>query len=145
MNYKKIIIFSDGGARNNPGPGAGGSVIFFDEEKRLISLGGYYGKVTNNQAEYRALVEAVNFIIEKQVDDSVAEVALEIYLDSELMVRQLNGQYQVRNSGLKEYYDELQLKFSQFAQVDVNHVLRANNKIADSIVNVVLDRWQDKE
>lgn len=140
MEYKKVVIFSDGGARNNPGPGAGGAVVYFDENHQVLGVGNYYGKVTNNQAEYRALVDAVNLVI-KHYEEDLSVVELEVYLDSELMVKQLNGEYQVRNHELKEFYDDLQLKMSKFGKTDINHVLRANNKLADSLVNAVLDRW----
>ena len=114
--------------------------MYFDDTKQVLGIGNYFGKVTNNQAEYRALVDAVNLVI-KHYEEDLSMVELEIYLDSELMVKQLNGEYQVKNHGLKDFYDSLQLKLSKFGKTDINHVLRSNNKLADSLVNAVLDRW----
>jgi ribonuclease HI len=144
MQKKKVIIFSDGGARNNPGPGAGGSVVFFEESQKMLAEGNYYGKLTNNQAEYRALLDALNIVLQYYKNEDAGDIEVEIYLDSELMVKQLKGEYKVRNEGLAEYYLKLQKILSKFGAISVNHVMRANNKLADSLVNAVLDRWQEK-
>jgi len=144
MQRKKVIVFSDGGARNNPGPGAGGAVVFFEESQRLVAEGNYYGKLTNNQAEYRALLDALNIVLHYYQDEDAVDIEVEIYLDSELMVKQLKGEYRVRNEGLAEYYLKLQKILSQFGSASISHVMRANNKLADSLVNAVLDRWENK-
>ncbi len=144
MNRKKVVIFSDGGSRNNPGPSAGGAVVLFDDEQRCLSAGNFYGKQTNNQAEYRALQDAVEIVEEFYRDIDEEEVELNIFLDSELMVRQLNGEYQVKNEGLKPLYENLQQRLSKFGKIKINHVKRAQNKLADGLVNIVLDRWQSK-
>jgi ribonuclease HI len=141
MTDKKVVIFSDGGSRNNPGPAAGGAVVFFDETADCQALGKYYGTQTNNQAEYRALIDALAVVEARYPEKIRSEVDLEIFLDSELIVRQLNGEYQVKNEGLKDFYDQLQEKLSQYGNRSITHILRANNKLADKILNVVLDRY----
>ena len=141
MDLRKVVIFSDGGSRNNPGPAAGGAVVFIEEKKRCLMAGNYYGKQTNNQAEYRALVDAVEIVEEYYRNIDLVEVELNIFLDSELMVKQLNGEYKVKNDGLKLLHDDLQNRLSKFGRTKISHVLRAQNKLADLIVNSVLDRW----
>lgn len=141
MQYKKVVIFSDGGARNNPGPAAGGAIVFFDEEKRCLAAGNFYGKQTNNQAEYRALQDGLEVVEEYYRDMDLENVELNIFLDSELIVKQLNGEYQVKNEELKSLYSDLQKRLSKFGKTNINHVPRAQNKQADAMVNAVLDRW----
>jgi ribonuclease HI len=141
MDLKKVVIFSDGGSRNNPGPAAGGAIVFFDDEKRCLAAGNCYGTQTNNQAEYRALQDAVEIVEEYYHQIDLMEIELNIFLDSELMVKQLNGDYQVKNDGLKPLYDNLQKRLSKFGKTKVSHVKRSQNKQADAMVNAVLDRW----
>ncbi len=139
-----IVIFSDGGSRGNPGPGAGAATVFFDEQKQCLAKSKYFGICTNNQAEYQALLEGLKIVESKLSTDELHETSLKIFLDSELMVRQINGEYKIKNEGLKPYYDQIQQILSQFGQVTVTHVLRANNKLADMMLNAVLDRWEGK-
>ncbi|MFA4930832.1 MAG: ribonuclease HI family protein [Patescibacteria group bacterium] len=141
-DLKNVVIFSDGGSRGNPGPGAGGGVVYFDEGKKILADAFYYGHCTNNQAEYRALLDAIN-LLEQNYTGELIELNLNIFLDSELMVKQINGEYQVRNDGLKEYYSQIQEKLSCFGQTTITHVVRANNQLADSLVNAALDRWAE--
>lgn len=144
MELIKVVIFSDGGSRNNPGPAAGGAIVFFDKEKRCLAAGNYYGKQTNNQAEYRALQDAVEIVEEYYRQIDLMGVELNIFLDSELMVKQINGDYQVKNDGLKPLYIDLEKRLSKFGKTHVSHVKRAQNKQADAMVNAVLDRWGSK-
>jgi len=141
MDKKNVVIFSDGGSRNNPGPSAGGALVYLDEEKRCLAAGNFYGKKTNNQAEYMALQDGVEIVEEYYNDIDIEDVVLNIFLDSELMVKHLNGEYKVKNEGLKPLYLDLQKRLSKFGKVSINHVKRAQNKMADGLVNVVLDRW----
>ncbi len=141
MEKKNVVIFSDGGARNNPGPAAGGALVYLDEEKRCLAAGNFYGKKTNNQAEYMALQDGLEIVEEYYTNIDSEDVKLNIFLDSELMVKQLNGEYKVKNEKLKVIYLDLQKRLSKFGKVDINHVKRAQNKMADGMVNAVLDRW----
>ena len=139
---QKVVIFSDGGSRGNPGSGAGAAIIFDDGKKSLHSVANFFGHCTNNQAEYRALLDGLKYIVQTELFEDLIEIELQIFLDSELMVKQLNGEYKVKNEGLKEFYDEIQQLLSQFGQVSVTHVTRGNNVLSDSLVNAVLDRWE---
>ena len=129
----KAIIYTDGGARGNPGPAAAG-VVIFDDHKKLISLEGkYLGKATNNEAEYQALIIAL---------DAAHKLGIAIakcYLDSELIVKQLNGEYKVKSPKMiskKAKVDEL---VKNFSQLDFIHIRRKYNKFADKLVNIALD------
>lgn len=138
---KKVVIFSDGGSRNNPGPGAGGAVVFFDDDKKCFASANFYGRCTNNQAEYTAITDAIGIVERYYANQELTDVELLIFLDSELAVKQINGQYQVKNEELRKIYDDIQKRLSTFGKTTVSHVPRANNKLADSLVNVALDRW----
>ncbi|MBU0647940.1 ribonuclease HI family protein [Patescibacteria group bacterium] len=137
---QNIVIFSDGGSRGNPGPSAGGAVIYFDRDKSCQTTAKYYGRMTNNQAEYRALLDGL-LLLEKCLEEDFTKVVLSVFLDSELMVKQINGEYKVKNDGLRDYYQDIQKLLSKYGQVTVSHVNRGNNQLADSLVNEVLDRW----
>ncbi|OGE87729.1 MAG: hypothetical protein A3J07_03380 [Candidatus Doudnabacteria bacterium RIFCSPLOWO2_02_FULL_49_13] len=132
----KLIIYSDGGARGNPGPGGIGFVIFDAGGKELKRFKHYLGVATNNQAEYRALIAA---LIEA---NKLGFERVVCRLDSELVVRQLTGQYKIKEPGLKSLAAEVLALTQKFLQVEFNHVPRAQNKIADQLVNEALDEQQ---
>jgi len=129
---QKLIINTDGGSRGNPGP-AGIGVVFSDEKgETLATFREYIGEATNNIAEYEALIMA----LEKARDFEVSEI--ECRLDSELIVRQLNGQYKVKDENLKKLFNRVkELVF--FKPVKFVHVRREQNKKADELVNLALD------
>ncbi len=128
----KLIIYTDGGARNNPGP-AGIGIVLYDENKReLETYKEYIGEATNNQAEYRALIEAL------KLADKYSPAEINCFLDSELVVKQLNKEYRVKDPGIRELYNQV-LDLSIFKNVTFNHVRREENKLADRLVNKVLD------
>lgn len=129
MTYQ---LYTDGGARGNPGPAGIGAVIYMDGVK-YFELSKYIGKTTNNEAEYYALLAGLMAAQNKEIKN------LECFLDSELVVKQLNGEYKVKNATMKKYYDKvLQLK-SEFESISFTHVKRADNKEADRLVNEALD------
>lgn len=132
-NMPKLIINTDGGSRGNPGP-AGIGVVFSDEDGKIIAkFMEYIGEATNNIAEYRALILA----LEKAKDFEADEI--ECRLDSELVVKHLKGEYKVKDEKMKALYDEVQgLIF--FKPVKFVHVRRELNKEADALVNTVLDQ-----
>lgn len=135
---KMGILYSDGGARGNPGPAASGAVLFsVDESGSLGSeidrTGKYLGETTNNIAEYRAL------IIGMILAESYEITHLTCFLDSELIVKQLNGEYKVKNENMKNLFTEVQELLDNFQQIEFKHIRREKNKIADSIVNEILD------
>jgi ribonuclease HI len=131
----KIIIHSDGGARGNPGPAGVGAVVSYGKEKHEISR--FIGEATNNQAEYQAVVEALTW-----VKDNIEEASeIECLLDSELVVKQLNGRYKLKNDGLKMLFWQIRELMTQLGgTVTFQHVLREKNKAADKLVNVALDK-----
>ncbi|MBI3495192.1 ribonuclease HI family protein [Candidatus Berkelbacteria bacterium] len=133
----KYRIFTDGGARGNPGPAAGGVVIeVFRQGKWHLKeeLSGYFGKATNNQAEYQALLLGLRHI--RALNPS----ELEILLDSELLVNQLNGSYRVKHPELKPLFVQAKALMVELGcPVMVRHIPRMQNSKADALVNQTLD------
>ncbi len=126
-------LFIDGASRNNPGPAGAGIVIY--NEKELIREGGYYlGLKTNNQAEYMALLIGVFLIKEIMKQDD----QLTIVSDSQLLVRQLQGKYKVKNAELKKCFALAKLLLSNVS-CQIEHVLREKNKEADAMANRGVD------
>jgi ribonuclease HI len=130
---KKIIIYTDGGARGNPGP-AGVGVCIFDENKNVIKEScQFIGHATNNQAEYRALILALENAKE------IGAEYLDCYLDSELVVKQLNREYRVKDKDLAPLFVKVYNLTLGFKKVIFNHVRREMNKQADKLVNKAID------
>lgn len=132
-----LTIFTDGGARGNPGPAAIGAVIYDAEQNELGSLSEYLGEATNNVAEYTAIVRALTHVATLVDDTKAYRVTLK--LDSQLAQRQLIGEYKVKDANLREYYDQVKTLESEFASVEHIHVRREENKVADGLVNKALD------
>ena len=130
----KLTIYTDGGARGNPGPAAIGVVIYGPGENPIKQRGKYIGNATNNQAEYKALIEG---LAEAHLQGA-SEVAC--FLDSELVVRQLNGQYKVKEPELQNLITEVFRLSNKFIKVKFEHVGREKNKLADKLVNEALDK-----
>jgi len=135
---KKGRMFADGGSRGNPGPAASGAIIYLLDESGEIkeTLGEaqeYLGKATNNMAEYHAIVIGLKKAIELGVKD------LDVRLDSQLAVRQINGIYRVKNPELAKKFAEIYVLRQSFDKITFTHVRREFNKVADAIVNRVLD------
>jgi ribonuclease HI len=128
----KATIFADGGSRGNPGPAGCGAVILVGEEQ-LATVSEYLGVATNNVAEYKGLV----FALEKALSLGISEV--EVFMDSELVVKQMKGLYKVKNAGLIPLFMKAQRLRSDFSKFDINHVRREHNKIADSLANKAMD------
>ena len=131
---KKITLYSDGGARGNPGPAGIGYVLLDEKGKTLAEEGAYIGEATNNQAEYKALLAGLM----KAQDLGAEEV--DCYLDSELAVKQLNGEYKVKNEGLKPIFTHVRSFYTVFRKITFSHVRREKNKRADAMVNVAIDK-----
>lgn len=129
----KLTTFSDGGSRGNPGPAAGGVVIKDENGKLVNSFGIYLGIQTNNYAEYSALIAA----LEKAKDLGASEV--ECILDSELVVKQMKGEYKIKEQNLQKLFIKAYNLTAGFKKVTFRHVLRSNNKEADAEVNKILD------
>jgi ribonuclease HI len=135
---KVLRVFTDGAARGNPGPAAVGVVIEDDKGMRLRGLHRYLGKATNNEAEYHALIEGLKAAAEWKPD------RLELYLDSKLVVEQVNGSYRVRKPELQPLYQRAKELLGGFDEVVVSHVEREKNRGADALANMALDEQVKK-
>ncbi|MCG3137229.1 MAG: Ribonuclease H [Phycisphaerae bacterium] len=132
-----FLLFCDGGARGNPGPAAAGVVLQEANGRTLLAAGYLLGELTNNQAEYSALMLGLQAAVRWQVDD------LQIRSDSELMVRQLLGQYRVTSPQLKPYFEDVQRALLRIDSWQIEHIPREANSHADQLVNLALDRGED--
>src|SRR5680860_263061 len=130
----KYYIYTDGGARGNPGPAATG-VVILDADKQVIkTASSYLGETTNNVAEYAALVLALE-LVTKLAKTPLDNNEIAAYLDSELIVKQLNGQYKVKNAGLRTLFDEVNKLSLPFGKISFTHIRREKNTEADALVN----------
>jgi ribonuclease HI len=129
----KARLFTDGGARGNPGPAAYGFVLESEDGTVLAAEGEAIGTATNNVAEYSGLIAG----LEKAIELHVPEV--EVVSDSELMVKQMRGEYRVKNEALRELYNEATALARRIGNVEYRHVKRAHNELADKLVNDALD------
>lgn len=128
-----LSIFTDGGARGNPGPSAGGVVIRDEEHKIIFKKGFFFGTKTNNQAEYLALIKGL------EAAKGIEATQIKCFLDSELVVRQLTKEYRVKNLALKELYYAVVQIIGRFKNIQFLHIPREENSEADALVNEVLD------
>jgi len=130
----KLKIFTDGGARGNPGPAAAGVVIKDEHGKVLAAYGEYLGEQTNNYAEYMALISG----LKKAAELGATEV--ECVLDSELVTKQMKQEYKVREETLQKLFVKAYNAAAVFKKTTFRHVLRQNNKEADKLVNETLNK-----
>jgi ribonuclease H / adenosylcobalamin/alpha-ribazole phosphatase len=129
----KARLSTDGGARGNPGPAAYGYVLEADDGNVLAARGEAIGRATNNVAEYRALLAGMEKAAELGVDE------LEVVSDSELLVRQMQGKYRVKNATLRTLWEDANELERRFRRVRYTAVRRAHNELADRLVNEALD------
>lgn len=131
---KTIHLHTDGGSRGNPGPAALGVVLRDDEGNDLVSEGRYIGIATNNVAEYKALVRALELSRELEAD------AVHVHMDSELIVKQMTGVYRIKHKDMKPLAAAAKALEVEFPEgVTYVHVPREENKDADAQVNIALD------
>lgn len=132
----RAVLRSDGGARGNPGPAGAGFVVEVNGE--TICRGGrYLGSCTNNVAEYEALIWGLENVRALGYDE------VSVFADSELLVKQINGQYRVKNEGLKPLFLRALTLLRQFSRFEVTHVRRESNKEADAMANEAMDLRAD--
>ncbi|MFN8162326.1 MAG: ribonuclease HI family protein [Solirubrobacterales bacterium] len=129
----RITVNVDGGARGNPGPAAIGAVVRGPEGEVLEERGERIGRATNNVAEYRALLLGI------ELAAAHGATELELIGDSELVVRQVEGRYKVKDATMRELHTEVKRALSDFDSWMIRHVRRENNAEADRLVNQVLD------
>lgn len=126
-------LYSDGGARGNPGPAGIGARLLTAAGDVVEDLADFIGTATNNVAEYQALIAGLEMALDRGVE------RLDVFLDSELVVRQVNGRYKVKDAGLKPLHAQACVLLSKFHEVDVKHVRREQNAAADALVNQAID------
>lgn len=131
---QKINLYTDGGARGNPGPGAAGAVLKDENGKVIKETSRYLGETTNNQAEYNALILG----LEEAKDIKAEEVVC--HLDSELVVKQINKEYRVKDEKLAPLFVKVYNLSLSFKKIEFKHVRREQNKEADFLVNYELDK-----
>jgi len=131
---KKLKVYSDGGSRGNPGPAAAGVVVYNASGKVVKEYSRYLGEATNNQAEYKALIAGA------KLAKKLGALEVDFFLDSELIVKQLAGEYRVRDADLKPLFADLRGIVCDFEKATFTHIRREKNKEADKLVNVRLDR-----
>jgi ribonuclease HI len=129
--------FVDGGSRGNPGPGAAGVQVVDPAGRVPFEAGFFLGTLTNNQAEYGGLLAALD-VIERAGADDVVFIS-----DSQLMVRQILGEYRVKSEDLRPLYERARAKLARLRQWDIRHVLREGNTRADALANMAMDRQAD--
>ena len=129
----KIIAYADGASRGNPGPAAYGYLLTDRRGDEIEAGGEPIGRTTNNVAEYRGAIAALEAALRHGASD------IDLRLDSELIVRQIQGRYRVKNAALKPLHAELQQLSERFEEFKIRHIPRAQNAEADALANVALD------
>lgn len=142
MTNNMYIIYTDGGSRGNPGPAASGFVIDGPGMSK-IAQGEYLGVATNNFAEYTAVLHALVKLKSFLGAEKAKQSSVSVMTDSELLVKQVNGLYKVKNPDLKDLFIQLYNARQDFADVKFTHVRREQNAAADKMVNEALDRQDE--
>ena len=132
-----ITIFTDGGSRGNPGPAAGAYVLIDDFGMTVAGKGVFLGKTTNNVAEYTGMLEGI------EAARTMGYKELKLFSDSDLMVKQITGQYRVKNQNLKVIHTKIMKLLCGFDKWQITHVYRENNKDADKLANDAMDKKRD--
>ncbi len=153
MSLNKVAVFCDGASKGNPGHSSIGGIAYkvdqdfhvsklktyqnFHEENALFSISKYLGIQTNNYAEYQALLESLKKLLNIFSDD-LKSLHLFIFMDSELIVKQINGLYKVKNQNLKKIHEEIKRILSYFSKWEIHYIPREQNTIADRFANLAL-------
>jgi len=133
----KLKIHTDGGSRGNPGPAGAGVAITDERGRRIFEAGFFLGRMTNNMAEYHGLLRGLDYAERARASEVL------IVSDSELLVRQLNGEYRVKNANLKDLFDEAMAALRRIGKWKVQHVRRDSNHRADELANLAMDAAHD--
>jgi len=131
--YDTLTIFTDGGARGNPGPAGVGVVFYDDNGENVGEISRYIGISTNNVAEYLAVIYA----LQEAIFMSVKNIILK--LDSQLVERQLMGEYRVKDQNILKFYDLALNLLKRFESIKIEHIPREENSNADALVNIAID------
>ena len=138
MRSGGVTVRVDGASRGNPGPAGIGAVIEFSDGRAARELCAYIGETTNNVAEYRALLLALEEAGRHDTE------SLTVFSDSELLVRQLNGEYKVKAAHLRPLHVEAQARLRAFPSARILHVVREENRRADLLANLAIDQHQKR-
>ena len=134
----KLIIYTDGGSRSNPGPAASAYVIKSEAGEVLEKGGEFLGIATNNEAEYQGVIFALKSLVENNASLLPAEI--ELRADSLLIVKQLRGEYKIKESRLQELHKRVKELEKVSGEVVYTHIPRSQNSMADQLVNEILDK-----
>lgn len=126
-------MYADGGSRGNPGPAGCGAVLFNDAGEEIAAISEFIGDATNNQAEYKAVVFGLRQAL------MLGATSILIRLDSQLIVKQVLGEYKVKHANMKPLFAEVKDLLTQFDSYEIEHVPRADNARADALVNEAID------
>lgn len=129
---RELTVYTDGASRNNPGE-AGAGVYILEAGRPIGKIARYLGRTTNNIAEYTAAILALEYALK------AGAKKVSLFADSELLVKQLNGQYRVKNEGLKPLYQKVKVLIAQIGHVELQYIPRAMNKEADALANQAID------
>jgi ribonuclease HI len=132
-----LTLNFDGGSRGNPGPAGIGVVVKAHDGTPLVTLGRFIGRATNNVAEYRALITAMQEALK------LGATKILIRGDSELIIKQMRGEYRVKNPDLRVLYNEAQVLLAKFKHTRIEHNYREDNSLADRLANLAMDRKAD--
>ncbi len=133
---QKITVYTDGGARGNPGPSGAGAVIFGEQSEVLGEVSEYLGDhQTNNYAEYEAIV----LVLRKCVELGLEGSEIEVRADSKLAVEQLSGRWKVKDASIREQFNKVKVVMKELKNVKFTHVRRELNKHADALANQAMD------
>jgi ribonuclease HI len=133
MQRLELVAHIDGGARGNPGPAAYAAIITTPGAKVVKEISQFLGETTNNEAEYAALLAALEYAV------GHGARSLKVFSDSELLVRQIRGEYKVKSAGLKPLFRKAQELISRLESFSITHLRREQNREADRLVNKTLD------
>jgi ribonuclease HI len=132
-----LILEFDGGSRGNPGPAGIGVVVRAADRTPLVTLGRFIGRATNNVAEYKALITAL------EQAKKLGAKRIQVRGDSELIIKQLKGEYRVKHPDMRTLYDVAVNLLDEFEHVDIGHNLRHKNELADKLANLAMDKRAD--
>ena len=130
----KLILYTDGGARGNPGPAGAGGLIYDTDKKIVKKFAQFLGKATNNQAEYQALVLGLELAKKMKASE------VDCYLDSLLVVEQMNQKWKIKNKELSVLFVKVWNLSQSFKKVNFCHIPREKNEEADKLVNEIIDK-----
>ena len=128
-----MFLYTDGGSRGNPGPAGIGFLILDEKKKKIKDFCKYIGEATNNVAEYYALIHGLEEASALKADEVV------VYVDSELIAKQLNGEYRVKDINMKPLFEKTLSILKDFKSFEIKHIERSKNKEADKLVNKAIN------